>query len=57
MVSPAHFHLAFLCSLAYFVHWRAPEVVEEDIPDGRVGTQVAVLLDGRDVVEDEAAVE
>ena len=38
-------------------HRRAPEVVGEEVLDGDMRPQVAVVHDGRDVVEDELAVE
>lgn len=41
----------------YLLHRRPPEVVEEEIGHGCVWTQVAVLLDGRDVIEHKAATE
>lgn len=42
---------------AYLVHRGAPEVIVEDIFEGRVRPQVAVVLDRADVVEHEAAAE
>jgi hypothetical protein len=47
----------FFVREAYFVHRCAPEVVEEDILDGRVRAQIAILLNRADVVEHEVAVE
>jgi len=44
-------------SLSHLVHRGAPEVVVENILEGRVGPEIAVVLDRRDVVEDEAAAE
>jgi citrate synthase len=46
-----------IAALTHLVHGGAPEVVEEDIPEGRVGPEVAVLLYRGYVVEDEAAAE
>lgn len=39
------------------MHRGTPKVVVEDILEGRVGPEVAVVLDRRDVVEDETASE
>lgn len=39
------------------MHRRSPEVVEKHVLDGRVWPQVAIFLDGADVVEHEATVE
>jgi len=39
------------------VHRGAPEVVIENILEGRVRSEVTVVLNRRDVVEDEAAAE
>lgn len=44
-------------SLSHLVHRGAPEVVVENILEGRVGPEIAVVLDRRDVVEDEATAE
>lgn len=41
----------------FLVHRGAPKVVVEDILEGRVGSEVAVILDRRDVIEDETASE
>ena len=40
---------------AYLGHEGAPEVVEEEVGDGRVRSNVFVVFDGRYVVEHEAA--
>lgn len=42
---------------AYFVHRRAPEVVEENVLEWSVLPQVAVILDCRNVVKHKATVE
>jgi hypothetical protein len=42
---------------SYLVHWCAPEIIEKDIFNGRMWSQIAILLDGGDVVEDEATIE
>ena len=41
----------------YLGHQSAPEVVEEEVADGRVRPDVFVVLDGRNVVENESALE
>lgn len=41
----------------FLVHRGAPEIIVENILEGRVGPEVAVVLDRRDIVEDEAAAE
>ena len=43
------------CS-SYLVHGSPPEVVEEDVDERGVRSQVPVVFDRTDVVEDEAAV-
>lgn len=47
----------FFVREAYFVHRCAPEVVEEDILEGRVGAQIAIFLNRADIVKHEAAIE
>lgn len=42
---------------SYLGHERAPEIIEEEVGDGRVRPQVLVVFDGRDVVEDETALQ
>lgn len=46
-----------LHSPSHLMHRGAPKVVVEDILEGRMGPQVAVILDRRDVIEDEGATE
>ena len=41
----------------YLGHERSPEIIEEEVGDGRMRSQVLVVFDGRDVVEDEAALQ
>jgi len=55
--SPPLLFLSHSLSLSHLVHRGAPEVIVENILEGRVGPEVAVVLDRRDVVEDEAAAE
>lgn len=42
---------------SHLMHRGTPEVVVEDILKGRVGPEVAVVLDRRDIVEDKTASE
>lgn len=41
----------------FLMHRGTPEVVVEDILEGRVGPEVTIILDRRDIVEDETATE
>ena len=38
-------------------HWDAPEVIVEDVDQGRGGEQVLVVTDGAGVIKHEAAAE
>lgn len=42
---------------AYLGHECAPKVVEEQVGERRVRSQILVVLDGRDVVKDESALQ
>ena len=37
-------------------HGQAPEVIVEDIDEGRAGQEVFVVLDGADIIEDKTSI-
>lgn len=49
--------LETLLRSVYLLHWCAPEIVENDVLERRMWSQIAILLDGRNIIEDKVTIE
>lgn len=41
----------------YLLHRSAPEIVEDDVFERRMWSQIAILLDGRNIIEHKVTIE